>query len=56
MIRINLNQNIPNHYAFTILLVISFLVAWYIISVADRIVKDFPDSEIVHVEKKSGLK
>jgi len=46
MKKIKLDQKIPTHLAFTIVIILSFLVAWLSIVTAEKIIKNAKQSSI----------
>ncbi len=52
MFKINLFSEIETHLAFTIILILSFLVGWYTISVSENIVEMAKTSPAFNLEAR----
>jgi hypothetical protein len=55
MFKFDINQKVPTHFAFIIILMLSFLLSWYVISKGNEIVKETKDSSTFNVEKRFKL-
>ena len=52
MEKINLNQKIPNHLAFVIIITLSFLTAWFSVTVGNKIIEKAKQSPVFNLEKR----
>ena len=50
----DLNQRVSSQLAFALVLLLSFLVAWFTVNASRGIVSGVKNSEIVKVEKRPG--
>lgn len=51
-IDLKLDQNVSTHLSFILLLVLSFLVAWFSISKAQEIIRNSKESSAFNIEKR----
>jgi hypothetical protein len=54
MVRHSLSETVPTHLAFSVMLVLSFLTAWFALYASDQIVKSAKSSEVFDIEKRNG--
>jgi hypothetical protein len=52
--RFDLSRNISSAVALTVILVLSFFLAFYTLNAADNIKTNFPESDIVQIHKRPG--
>jgi hypothetical protein len=53
--KFSLNQKVPTHLAFMLILILSFLVAWYSLNAADEIIKNAKESSSFNLIEKQKL-
>jgi hypothetical protein len=52
--KIDINQKIPTHLAFIIIIVLSFLLSWYTVSEGEKISNEARNSKAFNLEKRLG--
>ncbi|HPN96298.1 MAG TPA: hypothetical protein PLK35_00880 [Candidatus Moranbacteria bacterium] len=53
--KFNVDQKVSSYLAFLFLLVISFLVTWFIINKAEKIVEDAANSQTFDMDKRAMI-
>jgi hypothetical protein len=54
-IDLKLKQKVPTHFAFIIVIVLSFLLSWFTVSEGRRIAEDAKDSSAFNISKRIEL-
>ncbi|HAT73610.1 MAG: hypothetical protein US30_C0011G0038 [Candidatus Moranbacteria bacterium GW2011_GWF2_36_839] len=52
MSKINLNRNIPSHWAFLVMIILSFLLSWFTVSEGQKIAEDAKNSQTFNISKR----
>lgn len=52
MSRINLNRNIPSHWAFLVMMVLSFLLSWFTVVQGQKITESSKNSQAFNISKR----
>jgi hypothetical protein len=55
MSKIKLNQKIPTHFAFIIVIVLSFLLSWFTVSEGRKVAENAKDSPAFNISKRIEL-